>query len=636
MDDHEQMHLDMPDPTGIASVEDMVARLSSPESLKVIVDQLMTLIEGGGDSGNGTGPPGALGADCQVAGIAAAFRAAVADRSLTGDLEGEPPGSHNSPTPSDIETLSKGVIDALATLVGDGHDESITVILALASYGGPFQAPAMACLESLGLPVELAPEPKVTRAIRVTSVPGDEEGLVLELVYPGELDGLADLSDPDQQRPTVEPRVGVVVALQTFAGPLPVDAAPIDVGDALIDLGGPGGDHDHGDITAEFEEVPVAEAIALLDHSLWLFDHTLGAGGHLDDDSGLLAIRPILDRLVATHPHPDYTSPEVDGAARVEVGRAFSQWVATGHPEIDDDALDFVPLLVDFAADRGGDPRRWSPPVAIGFLEMACGKVMASPEELAVLPDLVRLMVRWSHGENGWPAAVTNATLEAVDHVESLFEAELEIFRSDTLGDIDLDDLAEMLVGGGDGMSPGLDRLELTVPPVGGSHPEPFDDRRIRGEIRQRVGLIVAEATYEAIELFDAEYATLTRRLIADVARRQKAPFGRGRPTIWASAAIYAVAQMNHIPGGWSPLARPAAEITEALDGAASTIVNKARELRDLVDGERFPPEPRYQHSTSSAAVGDVWASFAHLVTKLGSAAGSGPPPAPPSPRSRT
>lgn len=568
-DDGDQLRLELP---GMSAAPSGALPGELAEALAEVLDGL-------GDREAST----VFEADWRAAGVAASFRLAIGDRALLGgsDLSGSPV---DGPPGADLDQLRTSMVDGIAAMVGQGHEELTPLLTILALYGGPLRELAIERLAALGAPVDIDPPARALAAYRLTTIPGDEEELVIELGYPGDPVGVG--GDADR---TASPRVGLAVLLDTFAGRRPIDVVVCDDLDGFLDeaINGP----DASPVVPStpgtlVTPIPVADALSVLAFAFWVFDHTLGAVDELPEDSDLLMIRPLLDHLLAAHPYPDYEPPEVTPAARREAVEAFTRWAGDESPGVDAGTLELTDLLIDFAADQAGDPHRWSATVAIMFLQMACEKVMAPPEELAALPDLVRLMVRWAHDRNGWPADLTDDTLAAIDQVQPLFDAELE---------------AQGQVG-------------LVEPPVGGVHPEPFDDRRIPGALRGRVAAIVEEATGRSIELFDPEFATLTRRLIADAARRRNSPLAGGKTSIWASGAVYAVAQLNEIPGGWSPLARPAAEITAALDGAPNTIANKARALRQLLDADHFPPEPRYQHSTSADATGDLLSSMLRMM----------------------
>ena len=555
-----------------------------PELLDGLTELLANL-------GVGDEPASTFEADWRAAGVAAGLRLAIGDRALLGGpgLPGTV-AEDDLVSDEDLALLSEALVAGLAALARRGRDDFAFVLSSLAIYGGPMREWAAEAQSALDAPADPIPLATPVAAHRITTIPGDEEEIVLELAYPDDRDRAGEAG-----------RRGIAVLLDTFGGRRPIDVLACDDVDGFLDEATDGARSSIGGFGPHtvVTELAVPDALSVLAFALWLFDHTLDAAEALPEDSDLPLVRPLLDRLLAAHPHPDHDLPEVAPSVRRETAAAFTKWVGSEHPEVDDAMLGFVDLLVDFAADQADDPERWSATVAVNFLHMACQKVMAPVDELAALPDLVRLMVVWAHGRKGWPTELTDATLAAIDDVQPLFDAELEAQ---------------------DGSAP----VEgLVEPPRGGSHPEPFDDSRIDEALRNRAARIAEEATDRAVELFDPEFATLVRRLVADAARLRSSPLARGKIGIWAAGAVYAVAQLNEIPGGWSPLARPAAEITDALEGAPNTIANKARALRQLVDADSFPPAPRYQHSTSVGATADILVAFERTLARFG--LGDGP-----------
>jgi hypothetical protein len=561
--------------------------LAMAEELDEAFDSLMA----GLDRAVGEDGDDPLALDVAAATTAACLRMLTDDPVLGG--QAEPLARKRSATSgAEAGEARSAVVGHLAALTSERTDLRPLLLAALRIYGGPF-ADHLAPLEDGSDPDRPGRlsigEAVVGQALHVTFAPGDHAFVVLPLSYPGH-DGATR-------------RAGLVVELETFAGPLPSDAwISIDVDDLIEAIG-----REFAEM--EVAELPVEDALGLLAHGFWVFDRTMGAADQLDEDSDLLMLRPLVDRLLVTHPTAEYAPPDVPELERRRACKDLVSWVEELDPHGAALAAEYATLLVDFAADNAGDPRRWSPRVVSELLYYAVHKVDAPVDELLVLPDLVRSAIRWSHEERGWPSDITSAALAAVDAVLPLYEDTL----SDPARDRSLTGvLADMLSIAAVDTDDIVD--ELTVPPAGGSHPEPFDDSAVPDRLWERAQAIATEASERALELFDAEFVTLVRRVTADAARHRGTPLARGKTEIWASGVVYAVAQLNEIPGGWSPLARSAAEITDRLAGAPTTIANKARTLRDLLRIDSFPPEPRYQHSTSTAATSQLLASLTTML----------------------
>jgi hypothetical protein len=143
---------------------------------------------------------------------------------------------------------------------------------------------------------------------------------------------------------------------------------------------------------------------------------------------------------------------------------------------------------------------------------------------------------------------------------------------------------------------------------------EPFDTTGIPEALAERAGAIADQASSLALDIFDEEFVTLIRRFTAACARHRDCPFGRGRLELWASGLVYAVAQLNEIPGGWGRLGMDATDLTDLLPGGHSTITTKARELRQLLGLERYGFNDQYRHSSATIDL----SSLAGLVAGSG------------------
>lgn len=75
-----------------------------------------------------------------------------------------------------------------------------------------------------------------------------------------------------------------------------------------------------------------------------------------------------------------------------------------------------VQLLLEHAAGYAGDPMRWSPTtVGIQLLDVIPRTVSLGEAFMAGIPDAMAAVVLWAHAERGVAAALTPATLEAVE-----------------------------------------------------------------------------------------------------------------------------------------------------------------------------------------------------------------------------
>ncbi|MDA8217487.1 MAG: DUF6398 domain-containing protein [Dehalococcoidales bacterium] len=98
--------------------------------------------------------------------------------------------------------------------------------------------------------------------------------------------------------------------------------------------------------------------------------------------------------------------------------------------------------------------------------------------------------------------------------------------------------------------------------------------------------------TFEAIvdiaepfcrEYLDEEYAQLSRKLAAALARKRPSPLVRGKPQVWACAIVYALGSNNFL---WDKTQTPhmrADEICRCFGVSKSTAGNKARAIMDAL-----------------------------------------------------
>ena len=88
----------------------------------------------------------------------------------------------------------------------------------------------------------------------------------------------------------------------------------------------------------------------------------------------------------------------------------------------------------------------------------------------------------------------------------------------------------------------------------------------------------------------DADYAALSRKLAAKLARKRPSPIVRGKPEIWACAIVYALGSVNFLfDKSQSPHMR-ADELCAAFGVSKSSGSNKAKLIRELFDMYQMDP----------------------------------------------
>jgi hypothetical protein len=89
----------------------------------------------------------------------------------------------------------------------------------------------------------------------------------------------------------------------------------------------------------------------------------------------------------------------------------------------------------------------------------------------------------------------------------------------------------------------------------------------------------------------DSDYKHLCEKLIRKLGRKRDVPFQRGKIEIWAAAIIYALGSINFLfDKSFKPYVT-ADQISEYFDTKNSTVSNKAREIKDMLNLWHFSPE---------------------------------------------
>lgn len=274
--------------------------------------------------------------------------------------------------------------------------------------------------------------------------------------------------------------------------------------------------------------------------------------------------RPLVEWAAAMLPAggTGYQRLDVDREALGEAFLAGPFGSAFGDPE----HRALLEALLWFGSEYGpGDPLRWSPTsVEMVLLDWVPRKIMAEVDQLALLPDLLRAFIRFSHHERGIQQALTAETLTAVDELAPEYLEIVSAPRSQGL-----DALVAAMTDGVDGQSPpsfGNAVPGALVNRAGGAAPaqldteplpdEAFDWAPIRPDVHQRVGEVLTLTDRCCDELLDVEYRTACRRLLSRIAAADPAVLRRGRTDTAAGAVCWAIGKANglFVPGAAHPL----------------------------------------------------------------------------------
>ncbi len=554
---------------------------AEPEFMEAI-DSILSLIA---DPSSYESP---LVTDLSMITVVALLRSAAGEPYALGPPD-SPADIGDEPSPEEVAAAGATMVATLTDLAlgrpmrwpnAPDARSAVDVMHALSLTGGPLADPARKAMAEHGFQPSGHMVHFDTAEVRTTYLITFQHGDAFELLF--EL-GYPNLADD-------EPRPAYMVNLAILDGPraTAVHGAE-DIGDLLETLATLQRSIDPTGPRIHHETVEPADALATLDAGLMTFNTTMGAaadpeGAEVGNQrlfmGGLLRRAPDDSRGLGRVLRPG--SVKVDDQQRAVLVGQLIDWIETRRPDLSSAAAQAVPQMIDVAADRAGHPRRWTTEVAKACLGWASlgHEFELSPTTLAVLPELVGLAVAWSRSDaeptepvpGFLPPAIVEETLQALDEIEPMYRRNTPAARS-----------------GGDAPA-GSTSDELF---------EPFDAAGIPEKLRARTGAIVEEASLLALTVFDDEFVTLVRRFTGDCARASECPFARGRFDLWASGVVYAVAQLNNIPGGWGPLSMDAKDLTDVLPGAHSTIVAKARDLRRLLGLERHEVDHEFLHSRS-------------------------------------
>ncbi len=465
---------------------------------------------------------------------------------------------------------SQRIIDAVAAFVIYGNSSSSLARKILRSFKGtPSEKVAM-----IG-------QATVVSALRIEDIFGEAIQYALDLRYPDGSEGILAVLI-DRLMGSIVKDIMVLPDIVSFT-------------DAIDD-------------TPELSycSVPIGEAKAATEDAFAINDMTVDIEEVISDEA--IGLRPMLEMILAQHQRGSIPEKAIESEARSSLAEEFNQWARSEDPSISDDLLSWASLPIDFAIDYGhGDPTKWGPNATIAFLDWSTRKVMASTEEMLQIPEMMRVFVPWAHEKAGWGTIHLDRSLQAIEDFLPIFEETIadpgsksltQQILGQALDGVDLTDPAAIdaamnAYNAGLGLSSGG-----TAPPLGGSHPEPFDDADL-GSGSERVASVAEIASVAARAIFDDEYVTLVRRLTADAARSNPGLFARGKVDIWASGVIYAVAQLNGLFSGWGAMAVSAEHLTGRLAGASGTISSKAASIREAIGEGLWSSNPRYQHGSS-------------------------------------
>jgi hypothetical protein len=196
--------------------------------------------------------------------------------------------------------------------------------------------------------------------------------------------------------------------------------------------------------------------------------------------------------------------------------------------------------------------------VEIVLMDWIPRKLAVPVADLLLVPDLLRALTRYSHTTRGIPAELTTQTLASLDEFEAdyleavhdparqertamlqhLVSIEEETRRLNAMSPSEsMIAMLEREVGGADA----LDHLDTVPLPD-----EPFDWSHIPEDIHDRVAEVLDQVDGCCAELFDIEFRTACRRLLARVAVGDPQIFRRRSAARTAAGAVcWMIGQAN-------------------------------------------------------------------------------------------
>src|SRR5687767_1100382 len=91
-------------------------------------------------------------------------------------------------------------------------------------------------------------------------------------------------------------------------------------------------------------------------------------------------------------------------------------------------------------------------------------------------------------------------------------------------------------------------------------------------------------------QYLNGEYAVLSRRLAATLARKRPSPITKGKPEIWACAIVYALGTVNFLFDKSQTPHMRADQLCTAFGVSQSSATNKAKLIRELLNMYQLDP----------------------------------------------
>lgn len=117
------------------------------------------------------------------------------------------------------------------------------------------------------------------------------------------------------------------------------------------------------------------------------------------------------------------------------------------------------------------------------------------------------------------------------------------------------------------------------------------DALRIPNAVRATVDPVLEWIDGFCTEHLDDEYARLSAKMAAKLARKRPSPLLRGDGRIWAASIVYTVGQVNFLNDPSLTPHLTTDQFSAASGVPKSTLANKARLIRDTLNTGQFDPD---------------------------------------------
>lgn len=115
-----------------------------------------------------------------------------------------------------------------------------------------------------------------------------------------------------------------------------------------------------------------------------------------------------------------------------------------------------------------------------------------------------------------------------------------------------------------------------------------MSDERVPVAMRDTYDAIVALTDRVCAEHLNEEYAELSRKAAAMLARKRPSPLMSGKPATWAAGIVYALGQMNFLFDREQDVYLKPADLAAAFGVSQQTAGTKAKQVRDILKMRRF------------------------------------------------